>query len=508
MAFFWQQDYPLDTLARKYRVLIVEDERDQAEMLGEFLRLSGPFLTQWAASLRALWEQLQAQKFDIILLDYKLPDGNGLMALKELPQRGHQLPVIMITGQGDERLAVQAMQLGAADYLIKGTEDLLRLPSRVQKAIQAHELQTSVERSLEHIRYQAMLLNNVRDAIVVWNTDGIISYWNPAAEALFGWRARERLGTAVKTHYLDIFQPPIQPPPRDGTSGIEVERQCRTKDGRLIWVSSRVSSLRDFGANGRLIGYMDVSRDITSRRQMEAQIQAAQTRLAQSARLAAIGELASGVAHHINNPLTTIIAEAQILLHKLPADHPARESAEAIEQAGWRVQETVQHLIHFSQPTPSPFESVDVNLTLKNALILVGERLRALGIHLEMHLTDGLPPLRGEARQLGDLWVNLLMLAGGSPDSHPQTIRIRSRQPTSDFILGEIQDDGPPIPPEEMPTLFEPNLLKPAGGRGSGIELSLCQEIVRLHQGRITAHSDPGHGTTFSVYLPVEAHNG
>lgn len=478
-------------------------------MLGEFLRLSGPFVTAWAASLQALWEHLHTQKYDLLLLDYKLPDGTGLEALEELPQRGYQLPVIMITGQGDERLAVQAMQAGAADYLIKGSEDLLRLPSRVQKAIQAHELQCSVERSLEHIRYQAMLLNNVRDAIVVWDTQDKISYWNPAAEALFGWSTRERLGADVKTHYLNAFQPPIQPPPRDGTSGMEVERQCRTKDGRLIWVSSRVSSLRDYAAAGRLIGYMDVSRDITSRKQMEAQIQAAQTRLAQSARLVAIGELASGVAHHINNPLTTIIAEAQILLQKLPEGHPARESAEAIEQAGWRVQRTVQHLIDFSQPGAPLAESLDVNATIENALTLVGERLRAMGIRLEANLSPNLPSVRGDRRALGDLWINLLMLARhGAAQGDTRLIRIRSGYNRRGFVLVEVQDDGPSIPPEEMDTLFEPNLLKPAGGRGSGIELSLCQEIVRLHQGQITAQSDPGHGTIFRVYLPVEGNYG
>ncbi len=86
----------------------------------------------------------------------------------------------------------------------------------------------------------------------------------------------------------------------------------------------------------------------------EPETQADQTRLAQSVRLAAIGELASGVAHLINNPLTTIIADAQIILQMLPPDHPARESAEAIEEAGWRAQRVVQLLLEFSQPIPQP----------------------------------------------------------------------------------------------------------------------------------------------------------
>lgn len=335
-----------------------------------------------------------------------------------------------------------------------------------------------------------------------------------------------------------LFNPPVRQPPREGTSGQEIERQYRKQNGETIWVSSRVTTLRDFGADGRLIGYMDVTRDITERkkaedalrternfvsavldtvgalvvvldtdgrivrfnraceaitgfafeeirgkrmeeifivpeeleavrssierikagnypeeienhwvtrsgsrrliawnntaltdrrgavefiiatgiditerREMEAQIVAAQTRLAQSSRLAAIGELASGVAHHINNPLTTIIAESQLLLHDLPPEHPAHESAEAIEQAGWRVHKAVQQLINFSRPPSDTLEVLDVNETIQTAMGLVKGHIESTGVQLDTDLAEKLPLVRGSPQQLSDLWVNLLMLA-------------------------------------------------------------------------------------------------
>jgi two-component system cell cycle sensor histidine kinase/response regulator CckA len=492
-------------MAEIYRVLCVEDELEQAEMVREYLRLSGPFETDWAPNIQTLWERISSNHYDILLMDFKLPDGTGLRALEELHRRGIDTPVVMITGQGDERLAVQAMQLGASDYLIKGSEDILRLPSLVQKTIRAHQLQQSIEKSLEHIRYQALLLNNVRDAVVVWNTEGKITYWNPAAEGLYGIKSRDRVGELVDG-YLNAFAPAVKIPPREGTWGMEIERQFQKPGEEVIWVSSRVSALNDYGANGRLIGYMDVARDITGRKHMETSLKDAQAHLAKNARLAAIGELASGVAHHINNPLTTIIAEAQLLRPSLPADHPGRESVDLIEDAGWRVQKTVQKLIDFSKPNTSSIEELQINETIQNALNLVGDQIISSGVKLQQELAPGLPRMRGNARQLCDLWVNLLMLAhDATTDGQPHKISVCSRYIPGIGILVDVGDDGTLIPPEDIQQLFEPDMIKTYGGRGTGIELNICQEIVRQHQGEIQAMSNPDLGTVFNVFFPLEA---
>lgn len=482
------------------RVLLVDDDHDQAELALEFLKISGEFRVDWANSVKRIWEFLESGDYDVALMDYRLPDGTGLAALTEMNQRGYHIPVVMVTGQGDERIAVEALRLGAADYLVKSGDHLLALPAVIQKAIRAHQLQLKMQRSLDQIRYQALLLNNVRDAVVVWDTEGNISYWNPAAEGLYGWLARERLGQPVEPAYQSAFKPPVSTPPWDGTTGHEVEREVLTRQGKPIWVSSRVTVLRDPGADGRVIGYMDIARDITERKHMEAQIQTAQSRLTQNARLAAVGELASGVAHHINNPLTAIIAEAQLLLHSLPENHAGRESAETIEKAGWRVQKVVQLLAEFSRPEANNFTEISVNETVENALALVGEQIQIAGVRLLSTLSPVLPRMYGNARQLGDLWLNLLLLARDAVISQPEgRIEICSGADPAGSLYVEIHDNGLPIPPDELRTIFEPNFYKPVGGRGVGIELSLCHEIVRQHQGRIHVQSDPEHGTIFRV---------
>jgi PAS domain S-box-containing protein len=611
------------------QVLIVDDDLNQATLVKDFLEVSGGFTINWVNCIQDLWRYLANHQPEIILLDYRLPDGTGLEALEELNKRGSRIPVIIVTGQGDERLAVRALHLGAVDYLVKGSDYVFSLPAIIHKTIKALQLQKSIEETREKNRYYALLLNNVRDAIVVWDTNGIITYWNPAASNLFGYPIQERLGQPAAEKYLSCFTPPITNPQGEATAGQEVSRLYKNENGSSVWVSSRINALRDYGANSKLIGFMDVSRDITSRVKAEKALraernfvatvldtvgalvvvldtggqivrsnrafeeitgytsndlrgrvfwetfipveetesfkaaffsidktgprtacetqlfvrdgsrrtiawsntvilnankraeffiatgidltekkiaeEAAQVHLTNSARLSAIGELASGVAHHINNPLTAIIAEAQILQHTLPESHPAHESVDIIQKAGWRVQKAVQQLLDFSRPATTTLTSLSINETIETALTLVGEHIQSFGIRLETDLAGDLPSVRGNLRQLVDLWINLLLLArDASGDGKEHSIFIRSQNDGGGVIHVEIGDDGETIPPEEMQTLFEPNFIKPIGGRGTGIELSICQEIIRQHFGKIEATSSRDEGTVFRLTFPSD----
>ena len=428
----------------------------------------------------------------------------------------------MVTGRGDERVAAQAIQKGAIDYLVKSGDYLRMLPALVEKAVRTHQLILSAQRSLEQIRYQALLLDNVLDAVVVWNLEGRITFWNRAAERLFGWNAPERLDHLAAQCYWPAFNPAIELP-SPGMNLVDVERRYQFQPGKEIWVSSNLTALHDTG--GKLLGYMDVSRDITARKQLEARIQAVQTQLAQAARLAAIGELASGVAHQISNPLTTVIAEAQILLRNLATDPAARESAEAIEQAGWRAQGAVQRLLDFSRPASTMQETLAINETIQHALTLVGGQIENAGVMLQLELAPNLPAIHGNARQIEDLWVNLLLIArDATANGQPHRIVVRTKPAketdsslthASEFrspgpwqgrgAQVEVSDDGEIIPPEQLASIFEPAFTGPTAGRGTGLELSICREIVRQHRGQIRAASASGQGTTFTVILPASA---
>jgi two-component system cell cycle sensor histidine kinase/response regulator CckA len=613
-----------------YRILIVDDDQAQAEMVVEYLRISGYKEIDHARDIRSLWKALEQYRYDIILLDYLLPDGNGLDVLAQLSKRDLPIPVIMLTGQGNERIAAQAIQHGASDFLLESGDYLVTLPTLIQKAVRAQRLKRSVQHSSERIRYQALLLNNVGDAIVVWDLAGRITYWNQAATSLFGYRAEERLGRPVADNYLTKFLPAVIPSEANQTEDSHEVRKFVNRVGKTNWVRSHLTPLTDQKENNRLIGYMDVShditrsveaetalresearyraivedyqtelicrfkpngsltfvnevyckffgqprehllgmnflyfvpetertkliehlvsfspeknsamiehqvdipgrglrwlqrtdraifdtrgrisefqsvgRDITENKVMSAQIQAAQSQIIQSSRLATIGEVASGLAHQIYNPLTTIIADAQILLRGLQEDHPARESAEAIEQAGWRLQQVVQRLMEFSRPEGETLEKISVAQTIQSALSLVYTNLENACCQVELNLDSELPQILGTQHQLETLWVNLLLLArDAANEKSNHTIIISARQDPANGVVVEISDDGRPIPPELIETVFEPNFYTSQTGRGTGLEFSICREIVRQHNGQISAHNTAPDQTTIRVHLP------
>jgi PAS domain S-box-containing protein len=492
----------------KCRVLLVDDDINYSSLVKDVLGFAENYSLERAANLHEMWSLLDRNRYDALLLDYSFPDGTGLDALRRMQEQNRQIPVIIVTGRGDERVAAQAIQQGATDYLVKSPETVFELPVLISKAVRNYAFQIERIRSLEKIRYQALLLDNVRDAVVVWDAEGKITYWNPAAEQLYGWPASQMIGKPVGDIYAGLFTPPPVPVSADASAPAEVERSARTNRGETVWIGSRITELRDEFAGGSFLGFIDVTRDITMRKKAEVQIQAAQSSLVESARLAALGELASGVAHQINNPLTAIIAESHMLGRGLEPESPGRESATIIEQAGWKAQQAVQDLLEFSRASPDTLQNLSVNDTIQMAVRMVGAPIQAGGGGLEIQLAEDLPTVAGYPGRLEDLWVNLLLLARDAiSDGRPHKIFVRSGA-RGKAVVVEVGDDGREIPPHELESLFEPHFAGAVAGRGNGMEYSICREIVRQHGGQIRVSSPPDFGTIVEVELPTEVGNG
>jgi two-component system NtrC family sensor kinase len=238
-----------------------------------------------------------------------------------------------------------------------------------------------------------------------------------------------------------------------------------------------------------------LERDETERHRLESI-------LAQSEKLAAVGQLAAGVAHEINNPLTAIIANAQILHRELPADSDLQESVDLISRAGARATQVVRNLLDFARKEEYHLGYTDLNETMERSLALVQHEILARRVQLTFEPDPNLPPILASPDHLQSVWLNLLLNAIDALDKSPAEIKVTTRRAGDEFVVS-VSDNGKGIPPDRLSRIFEPFYTTKKAGRGTGLGLSVSHRIVKQHGGHIRVESTVGVGSEFTVILPT-----
>lgn len=236
--------------------------------------------------------------------------------------------------------------------------------------------------------------------------------------------------------------------------------------------------------------------DVTERQHMQAT-------LAQSEKLASVGQLAAGVAHEINNPLTIILANAQLLQRSLPAqDEDLLEMTELIIQATARASQAVRELLDFARRERYELAPTDLNETIHRTLGLIGHELGKRRISLKFDPAMDLPKVNASQDHLQGVWLNLLINAIDAIEDGPGEISIKTVN-TGEAIQVSIADDGVGISPENISHIFEPFYTTKEPGHGTGLGLAVCHQIITRHGGQILVDSQPGQRTTFTIVLPI-----
>ena len=247
-------------------------------------------------------------------------------------------------------------------------------------------------------------------------------------------------------------------------------------------------------------GAVVVWQDRTEQRRLE-------NSLLQAGKLAAIGQLAAGVAHEINNPLTAINVNAQILQMMIPGEGDLAESVDLIARAGERASRVVGSLLDFARQSQYSFEPGDVNQSLQQALELIAHQLRAARIEVQERLAASLPLVEGSWEHLTSVWLNVLLNARDALQASPEPRRLElvTRQTLDSEVQVVIADNGAGLTPAELDHIFEPFYTTKDPGKGTGLGLATSQQIVHRHGGEIEVVSEPGQGATFIVRLPVRS---
>ncbi len=239
---------------------------------------------------------------------------------------------------------------------------------------------------------------------------------------------------------------------------------------------------------------------------IEAQ-QLAENSLVRSARLAAVGEMAAGVAHELNNPLTTVSGFVELVLEELPKDSPHRPDLELALREAQRARGVVRRLLDFSRPAENQRVRTDLNELVSDVLTLVQHLVRTGGVEMHIELWDDLPWITVDPAQIKQVLLNLIHNAiQAMPDGGTLAVKTTPVQREGRSWLSiNISDTGVGIPKDNLERIFEPFFTTRQAGQGTGLGLSVSYGIVAEHGGSIEVESQPGQGSCFLIYLPVDS---
>ncbi|KAA3648369.1 MAG: GAF domain-containing protein [Chloroflexi bacterium] len=244
-----------------------------------------------------------------------------------------------------------------------------------------------------------------------------------------------------------------------------------------------------------------VEEDVTEQRQMEAH-------LAQSEKLAAIGQLAAGLAHEINNPLTAIIANTQLLQRQKIRNAEVKEAIDLIGTAGARASQVVRNLLDLSRQESYEYKEGGLNETIEKAMALLKHEIVSRHVQIEFEADETLEPINMSEDHLVSVWLNLIInaldaLSGRDVDASEEAkIWIRTQQRKNE-ILVTVADNGTGIPENQLSRIFNPFFTTKDPGEGTGLGLPVCHRIIKQHGGNIMVDSDIGTGTKFTINLPI-----
>jgi two-component system cell cycle sensor histidine kinase/response regulator CckA len=503
--------------SKSIRILYMEDDLGLARLFQKRLTRAG-YVVDLARDGAEGLAMCESESYDIVAVDQTMPGRDGLEVIRILASRGPLLPTIMVTGTGDEVVAVEAMKLGARDYLVKDADQhyLELLPSVIERVLHRQRMVEEKQRAEEALAHERdllrILMNNMPDHIFFKDRQSRIIRTNKAHVEFLGLADPQQ---AVGKADFDFFPPAVAQELFDeerrimesGRPMISRELEIPGGDGEMRWVSESKIPFTDEA--GQVSGLVGIARDITEWKRIEE-------RMLRQDRMAALGQLAGGIAHDFNNILTGITLSTQMLLTdgRLPRDLDS--DLKNILGDARRAAHLVEQILDFSRR--SFFETRPVDLmglvretadmlrqtlpTTIRILLEVGrseyvvtadpDRLQQVLLNLAANARDAMPE-GGELRVgLSKVWVSP---GGTSPVDE---------MPTGDWVCLAVSDTGVGMPPDVVSHLFEPFFTTKPVGQGTGLGLAQVHGIVAQHGGYIGVETEVGRGTTIRIYLPAQ----
>ncbi len=352
------------------------------------------------------------------------------------------------------------------------------------------------------------LIESSVDGIIAADMKGNIFIFNKGAETLCGYKAEEVIG---KIHITQIYPPGVAK---------EVMRRLRSPDyggvGKLLptqfnvvnkygeEIPIQLSAALIYNPSGQEIASVGIFTDLRPRLAMEKKLQETHLQLVSSEKMASLGKLAAGIAHEINNPLGGILIYASLMMEDLPEDDPKRQDLARIVQEAGRCKEIVKSLLEFARQTEPKKEPTDINRAINDGLFFLVNQALFHNIRIVKNLDPFLPFVRGNAGQLKQVFMNIIVNAAEAMHGNGTLTITTSASPDGKTVAIEFTDTGEGIPEENLSKIFDPFFTTKDVGKGTGLGLATSYGIIQDHGGTITVKSKVGLGTSFIIELPVQ----
>jgi len=508
---------PPGPAATPLQLLIVDDDDVDRERLMRLLAASSLRIqARQAASGAEAMAMMRAEHFDCVVLDHHLGDVNGADLLGPLKRAARaDCPVIMVTGAGSEELAVQALQLGAADYLPKLQLSRDRLQHAIERSVQQHHLEAEVvelnrrlarqvDEQAEAIRQRdrdlRSILDNVPALVASWDAQRCIRFGNRAYLEWFGIRPDQVPGLHIE-RVLTAEQYAESRPHVDAVLAGEPQRFSRTMTGRggqgqrLSHRHLQVEFLPELGEGGKVLGFYVTLIDVTPI--VEARDAAEDAARTKSAFLA-------NMSHEIRTPMNAIIGLSRLAL-EMELQPTAKAYVDKVHTSAVALMGILDDVLDYSKIEAGQlrFEQVPLSLadTLERVADLFNARIEQKGLTLAIAIDADVPPLvQGDALRLSQVINNLVGNAVKFTERGAVRVSVQ-RTADPERLRFAVNDTGIGIEPAQQAGLFEAfaqgdsSITRRFGG--SGLGLTICKRLVELMQGEIGVASAPGLGSEF-----------
>ena len=493
------------------RILLLEDDAHDAELIHLSLEADHIVCDVARVQTRAKFlAGLEDSGIELILADYKLPSFDGLSALKLALSARPDLPFIFVSGTLGEEAAIEALKIGATDYVLKTR--LSRLGPSVHRALREARERAEREKAEEAARRSEKELLDVIEAIptMAFTTlaDGSSAWVNRRWVEYSGLSVEDTLGSG--------WQATLHPDDLDGhmtkwqhslASGepFENEARHRSANGEYRWFLVRAVPLRD--ENGKIRKWYGTLTDIEDRKRAEQErerLRQLEVNLAYMSRVMTVGELAASLAHEIKQPITAALMHAKACTRWLRRDVPEVEEACTAASATvadvTRAAEIIERVRLLYRRGTAKQEPVDLNDIIREMTILLNDTAHRNSVSIRTELDVSLPTAKADRVQLQQILMNLMSNGIEAMQATGGGLSVTSRRTEDGQLLISVSDSGVGLPVDGHERIFEAFFTtKP---QGTGMGLSISRRIIELHGGRLWASPNAGRGATFQFTLP------